>query len=61
MKLLASAVHVICTGLGILLMCCGVIGLFESVRWAAVRSDRSTNFTLGAILLLLGFWLWKVA
>ncbi len=56
-----STVHVFCLCFSVLLMICGFIGLFESSRWAAVQSDRPGNFVLGAILLLLGFWLWKVA
>jgi hypothetical protein len=46
-----KVLHIVGVLFGALLMCCGVLGLIESSKWAAVQSDRPTNFVLGAIFI----------
>ena len=48
-------------GLGALLILAGLCGLWESMRWATVESDRVVNFSLGAFLFLLGVVALRVA
>ena len=47
--------------IAVFLMIGGMAGLFESARWAASKSDRPSNWALGALLFLAGFWMWKVS